>query len=58
MVSGDSAVSMEKEVDDAIIASAMEMIRVRYPQAPDPVAYVITRWASQPYVPRLPFQAL
>jgi len=49
MLPADAADSMEMLSDDAITASAMQRLRLAFPEAPDPLETVVTRWRSDQY---------
>eukprot|EP00002_Diphylleia_rotans_P009642 TRINITY_DN20005_c0_g1_i1.p1 TRINITY_DN20005_c0_g1~~TRINITY_DN20005_c0_g1_i1.p1 ORF type:complete len:501 (+),score=120.97 TRINITY_DN20005_c0_g1_i1:53-1555(+) len=46
---GDQASFPETRTDQEVVDEAMKRIRVMYPSAPNPIAYQISRWGSDPY---------
>jgi monoamine oxidase len=46
---GRVGLEVEALSDEAIVADAMRVLRTIYPGAPDPIGYVMSRWASDPF---------
>ncbi|MBP8000691.1 MAG: FAD-dependent oxidoreductase [Chloroflexi bacterium] len=47
---GDYGLALEKMEDEAVVAAAMQVLRTIYgQQIPDPTAWLITRWGSDPF---------
>jgi lysine-specific histone demethylase 1 len=46
MLPAIAADAMEQQPDDEIVAACMQRLRTAFPEAPDPLASVVTRWRS------------
>lgn len=49
IVAEPSVGAMEQSGDEAVISEAMKVLRRRYPDAPEPVKFAVTRWSDDPY---------